>query len=160
MPGTAGRCSIQRCSAGVCHAEVRALFVQVTPAWAVQSKRAQLFFKRNNSWQVNISRSKPRELQQKWRCMVSQRQDSQPGTNNILKFLNIVNDSTKYVVTVTAGGVLAWYHNVYVSWCIVGSIVAVFVCKVPNSYEHPCNIACSPSLLTDGPNTSACHCRL
>ncbi len=62
--------------------------------------------------------------------MVSQRQETQLGSDNLLDFLNLINDSTKYVVTLAAGGVLVWYHDIYVSWCLLGSVVAVYVCKV------------------------------
>ncbi|KAL0028901.1 hypothetical protein WJX77_004161 [Trebouxia sp. C0004] len=61
--------------------------------------------------------------------MVSQRQETQSGTSNLLAFLNVINDSTKYVVTLAAGGVLVWHHDIYVSWCLLGSVVAVYVCK-------------------------------
>lgn len=61
--------------------------------------------------------------------MASQRQSGQPNTSELLAILNFINDSTKWVVTLTAGGVLAWHHDIYVSWCLVGSVVAVFVCK-------------------------------
>ncbi|KAL3144042.1 hypothetical protein ABBQ32_003842 [Trebouxia sp. C0010 RCD-2024] len=45
-------------------------------------------------------------------------------------FLTLINDSAKWVVTLTAGGVLLWHHNVDVSWSLLGSIVTVFLCKV------------------------------
>ncbi len=70
--------------------------------------------------------------------MVSQRQETQLGSGNLLDFLNLINDSTKYVVTLAAGGVLVWYHDIYVSWCLLGSVVAVYVCKVSrlSSADH------------------------
>lgn len=71
--------------------------------------------------------SKPQE---NCSCMVSDTQDSPAVDERSLVLLNSINDSAKWVVTLTAGGVLLWHHNVDVSWSLLGSIVTVFVCKV------------------------------
>lgn len=70
--------------------------------------------------------SKPQE---NCSCMVSDTQDSPAVDERSLVLLNSINDSAKWVVTLTAGGVLLWHHNVDVSWSLLGSIVTVFVCK-------------------------------
>lgn len=57
--------------------------------------------------------------------------------------LDWVNDSVKWVVTLAAAFVLLRYHNVWVNWCLVGSIVAALTCKVPitRSFTHVCALA-------------------
>ena len=77
------------------------------------------------------SRPKASKAQIKCKCMVSGPQDGGATDNNALVFLNSINDSAKWVVTLTAGGVLVWHHNIDVSWSLLGSIVTVFLCKVP-----------------------------
>lgn len=62
--------------------------------------------------------------------MVSASQYSRAVNDKSLMFLTLINDSAKWVVTLTAGGVLLWHHNVDVSWSLLGSIVTVFLCKV------------------------------
>ena len=64
--------------------------------------------------------------------MFANRQDSPPLDSSTFVLLDLVNDSAKWVVTLTAGCVLLWHHNVEVSWALLGSIIAVFVCKVGN----------------------------
>lgn len=77
-----------------------------------------------------FSRPKAREAQIKCKCMVSDPQDGRATDNKALVLLNSINDSAKWVVTLTAGGVLVWHHNIDVSWSLLGSIVTVFLCKV------------------------------
>jgi hypothetical protein len=133
MSGTARRYSIQSCSAAISHSVYRRVILGVARS-SFQKKGLQGFFKRKSSFYVSILRSNPSKLTFKWRCMVSQRQETQSGTSNLLNFLNFINDSTKYVVTLAAGGVLVWHHDIYVSWCLLGSVVAVYVCKVCKTY--------------------------
>ena len=76
-----------------------------------------------SSWPAKASKSQDSG-------MVSASQDSRAADDSTLLFLNLINDSAKWVVTLTAGGVLLWYHNVDVSWSLLGSIVTVFLCKV------------------------------
>ena len=76
------------------------------------------------------SRPKASKAQIKCKCMVSDPQDGDATDNKALVFLNSINDSAKWVVTLTAGGVLVWHHNLDVSWSLLGSIVTVFLCKV------------------------------
>ena len=64
------------------------------------------------------------------KCMLSPQQQDQPKTSKLLTYLNVVNDATKWIVSLTAAGTLLWRHDIYVSWCFLGSIVAVFTCKV------------------------------
>lgn len=77
-------------------------------------------------------------------CMISDRQDGGTADSGILALLNLVNDSAKWFVTIAAGSVLLWHHNIDVSWCLLGSIIAVFVCKVgclltPCCEQGPCH---------------------
>lgn len=129
MSGTARRYSTQSCSAAISHSVHRRVILEV-PRSSFQKTGLQSFIKRKTSSHVSTLRSNPSKLTFKWRCMVSQRQQTQLGSGNLLDFLNLINDSTKYVVTLAAGGVLVWYHDIYVSWCLLGSVVAVYVCKV------------------------------
>lgn len=46
------------------------------------------------------------------------------------KVLNGINDSVKWVVTLTAACVLVSFRNIYVQWCLVGSVATAFSCKV------------------------------
>ena len=62
--------------------------------------------------------------------IVSNFQKSHTADKNTLSILNFINDSAKWVVTLAAGSVLLWNHNVDVSWSLLGSIIAVFFCKV------------------------------
>lgn len=78
-----------------------------------------------SSWPAKASR-----LQVKCKCMVSDPQDKRAAQSRTFVLLNSINDSAKWVVTLTAGGVLVWHHNTDVSWSLLGSIVTVFLCKV------------------------------
>lgn len=78
-----------------------------------------------SSWPAKASR-----LQVKCKCMVSDPQDRRAADSKTLVLLNSINDSAKWVVTLSAGGVLVWHHNIDVSWSLLGSIVTVFLCKV------------------------------
>ncbi|DBA77561.1 TPA: hypothetical protein ACH3X1_009368 [Trebouxia sp. C0004] len=129
MLDTARRYSTQSCSAAISHSVYRRVILGAAPS-SFQKTGLQGFLKRKSSSYVSILQSNPSKLTFKWRCMVSQRQETQSGTSNLLAFLNVINDSTKYVVTLAAGGVLVWHHDIYVSWCLLGSVVAVYVCKV------------------------------
>lgn len=129
MSGTARRYSTQSCSAAISHSVYRGVILGVARS-SFQKKGLQGFIKRKTSSYVSILRSNPSKLTFKWRCMVSQRQGTQSGAGNLLDFLSLINDSTKYVVTLAAGGLLVWHRDIYVSWCLLGSVVAVYVCKV------------------------------
>lgn len=131
MLGTAIRCSIQYCIIASRLADPRVLSRPVYPARGHGPKLN--CDKPRTSWTVASLRPRNRYTQAKCQCMASQRQSGQPNTSELLAILNFINDSTKWVVTLTAGGVLAWHHDIYVSWCLVGSVVAVFVCKVLSS---------------------------
>ena len=78
-----------------------------------------------SSWPAKASR-----LQVKCMCMVSDPQNRRAADSRTLVLLDSINDSAKWVVTLTAGGVLVWHHNIDVSWSLLGSIVTVFLCKV------------------------------
>lgn len=135
MSGTARRYSTHSCSTATSHSVYRRVVLGVARS-SFEKKGLQGFVKRKTSSYVSILRSNPSKLTFKWRCMVSQRQETQSGAGNLLAFLNLINDSTKYVVTLAAGGVLVWHHDIYVSWCLLGSVVAVYVCKVYKTSLH------------------------
>lgn len=128
MSGTVGRYSTQTCS-GVVPTPV----FRHTASAARCISQAKRLPQRKPRSHATIVPPHPLLIECKWRCMVSNRHQNQPITSNVLKTLNVINDSTKYVVTLAAGGVLIWYHDIYVSWCLLGSVVAVFVCKVRSS---------------------------
>ena len=58
-------------------------------------------------------------------CTLSSRQNGEPNT--------CINNATKWTVSLVAGGTLLWRHDIYVTWCLLGSILAVFLCKVTAS---------------------------
>ena len=122
---------------GLCSVPGRAC--TASHAWSCLSGRCRLC--RHNSltvpWQVFTGRhascwpAKASRLQFKCKCMVSDPQDRRAADRRTLVvLLNSINDSAKWVVTLTAGGVLVWHHNIDVSWSLLGSIVTVFLCKV------------------------------
>ena len=44
--------------------------------------------------------------------------------------LDLLNDSTKWVVSAGAGATVLWRRDAQTMWCIIGSVVAALLCKV------------------------------
>ena len=97
---------------------------------------------RTPTWQRlagrHVSRCPAKTSKLQLNCMASDPQDGSAADSKTFMFLNSINDSAKWIVTLTSGGVLVWYHNVDVSWSLLGSIVTVFLCKVRSGPSDLC----------------------
>jgi len=49
---------------------------------------------------------------------------------NIQRALHVTNEATKFAVSATVFMVLVWRHDAHACWCVLGSILAAFNCKV------------------------------
>lgn len=51
-------------------------------------------------------------------------------TKNHSSALDLLNDSTKWVVSSGALATMLWRHDAETMWCVTGSVVASLICKV------------------------------
>jgi len=45
------------------------------------------------------------------------------------RMLHLLNDSTKWAVSLAAGGVLLWRRDAETMWCLLGAVAASFLCQ-------------------------------
>jgi len=50
------------------------------------------------------------------------------------RVLHLLNDSTKWAVSLAAGGVLLWRRDAETMWCLLGAVAASFLCRACTAF--------------------------